>query len=148
MSASASAASAESRAPEAARSRIAVNPTTQPSKPLGASFRLARLGCSAQLRAFGDQPAGAGARPEPRKMREVGGIVDIQGDAGQVQYRRRNAARLGGGEMREETVLAKAQLHRIGRRHEDRVRAALVMRRNDREGGRRAVRGNNPDDLR
>jgi len=81
-------------------------------------------------------------------MREVGGIVDIQGDAGQVQYRRRNPARLGGGEMREETVLAKAQLHRIGRRHQDRVRAALVMRRDDREGRRRAVRGNNPADLR
>src|SRR5207253_5668552 len=117
--------SAESRAPEAARSRIAVNSTTQSSKPQGASLRLAsvRFRRNAEPPAFGEQPAGAAARPEARKMREVGGIVDIQGNTGQVQYRRRNTALLGGGEMRAETVLAKAQLHRIRRRHQHRVRA-------------------------
>ena len=81
-------------------------------------------------------------------MREVEGIVDIQGNARQVHDVWRNAARLGSGEMREETVLAKAQGHRVGRREKDRVRAALVMRGDDRERWRRAVRGDNAADLR
>src|SRR5436190_2272862 len=50
--------------------------------------------------------------------------------------------------MREEAVIAKPQRYRIGRRYDDRVRAELVMRRRNREGGGRAVRIEELRDLR
>src|SRR5437868_8420151 len=73
-------------------------------------------------------------------MTEIVGVVEIQRDPRQREDRRPDAAGLGGGEMREEAVVAKPQRYRIGRRYDDRVRAELVMRRGDREGGGRAVR--------
>src|SRR5437868_15290314 len=53
------------------------------------------------------------ARSELCKMQEIGRVVDIQRDSRQMHYGWTDAARLGGGEMREETVLAKTQRYRV-----------------------------------
>src|SRR5712691_6290676 len=134
-SASASASSAERPAPVMAWSRISVTLVTQPSGPqqqprYSHGWNPARGGIASHrkflLRKGGlvvrEPQARSRARSEAGKMREIGWIVDIQGDAGQVQYRGRNAAGAGGGEVREEAVVAKAERHRVGRRQQDRIR--------------------------
>src|SRR4051812_24899227 len=52
------------------------------------------------------------ARSDLPKMREIGRVVDIQCDTGQAHDRRLDAGGASGGEVRAETVIAKAQSHR------------------------------------
>src|SRR4051812_16869148 len=47
-------------------------------------------------------------RSDLPKMREIGRVVDIQCDTGQIYDRRLDPGGAGGGEMRAETVVAKA----------------------------------------
>src|SRR5690349_4279551 len=57
---------------------------------------------TAPVRVFREPQARSRARSETGKMREIGRIVDIQGEAGEAHDRRTDAACLGRREVRKE----------------------------------------------
>src|SRR5271166_2665402 len=90
---------------------------------------------------------GPGRRLGPHKGYNILGVVDVESDPRQMQHIRPDATCFGRLKMWVETVLAKAQGHSVGWRAGDRVRAALVVRRDDRERGGCRMRGEQPLDF-
>ena len=81
-----------------------------------------------------------GRRPL-HQQRQIRPIVDIESDARQRHDRRFDAAAARRIEMRQKAVVAESERHCGRRRHQDRVGAPAVVRRDDAEGRRLAVRG-------
>src|ERR671936_1750692 len=86
-----------------------------------------------------EQSPRACVRGRGEEARQVVGRVDIERDARQLEHRWLDPAALGGGEMGKEAVGAEAQWHGVGRRAEDGIGAALVVRRHDDEGASAAT---------